>query len=418
MRRAIIPAAFIMILAGAPGGLSFAATAPQSSATSAATAPASTSNTQSTIDVIPANQVVGRTLRDPSGADAGVVDSLVIDTRTGNVDFLLVGSSGSFDTNGGDVALPWQALQHPQTGNGPITTKIDASKILHSPRINSARINELNQPGQRRRIYGYYGYQYPAYYRNGYRPAAVNSRVGVTGPVTAPAPALTQTQTTMAVPAGPAGNQTAAAAPAANAPAPNLPAPSAQVQAAMPGGATQQAQAKPAPAEPPQTEANGALIVTRNAVTSTLEQRGTTSTKALQNASVYDRSGQALGSISTVMIDAKRGEVAYILLSRGGFLGLSQRWYALPVEALVPAPYRGGYRLTADAKTLLAEPQFSVDPNNLPTLVNEAQLASLYQQFGMTPYWEANRPEQAAAVATPNKPRTHAAQPPQKTAAK
>ncbi|HEX5328360.1 MAG TPA: PRC-barrel domain-containing protein [Acetobacteraceae bacterium] len=308
---------------------------------------AASSATSSTIDIVAANSIIGRDLRDPSGADAGTINSLVINTQTGVVDFVMVGGSGSFNPGAGLIALPWMALQSPIGGNGPITIKVSVEKLLRSPRISPERIYWPDQAGQRARIYGYYGYAYPRYYgyNYGYRSGAAP---GYFGPGSSSRPARS-------------GRQLVTQAGAAN-------------------GSGSQA-----------TTANGsgsALVVTRNNVVSTLDARATTSANALQNATVYSRSGDDLGSVAQVMIDVDRGEVAYVLLSRGGFLGLQQRWFVLPIEALVATPYRGGYRLTADAKTLMHEPALNVDQQQLPAQVSASQLATLYNKFHMQPYWQ------------------------------
>ena len=82
-----------------------------------------------------------------------------------------------------------------------------------------------------------------------------------------------------------------------------------------------------------------------------------------------------------------RGNVAYILVSHGGFLGMDENFYAVPIEALSLSPYRGSYRLTVNAQILAHEPALHVERENLPSRVSAAQLATLYRRFGLQPYW-------------------------------
>lgn len=49
---------------------------------------------------------------------------------------------------------------------------------------------------------------------------------------------------------------------------------------------------------------------------------------------VVDRRGRVLGSISDLILDLERGRVAYAVLAVGGFIGIGERLFAIPWEAL------------------------------------------------------------------------------------
>jgi hypothetical protein len=49
---------------------------------------------------------------------------------------------------------------------------------------------------------------------------------------------------------------------------------------------------------------------------------------------VYNSAGESLGSIKEFMIEMKTGRVAYAVLSFGGFLGMGDRLFAVPWQAL------------------------------------------------------------------------------------
>lgn len=93
------------------------------------------------------------------------------------------------------------------------------------------------------------------------------------------------------------------------------------------------------------------------------------------------------GEFDDTMIDVNRGRVAYIMVSHGGFLGMDENLYVIPIEALSLSPYRNSYRLTVNAQTLAHEPALHVKRGTLPSRVSAAQLATLYQRFGVQPYW-------------------------------
>ena len=47
---------------------------------------------------------------------------------------------------------------------------------------------------------------------------------------------------------------------------------------------------------------------------------------------VYDANGEDLGDIKEIMLDMRSGSIGYAVLSFGGFLGLGEKLFAVPVE--------------------------------------------------------------------------------------
>lgn len=74
---------------------------------------------------------------------------------------------------------------------------------------------------------------------------------------------------------------------------------------------------------------------------------------------VFDRRGERLGSVYNFMVDKVTGQVAYAVMSFGGFLGLGERFYPLPWKALTYDPGRGGYVVDLDKKSLEAAPSYA-----------------------------------------------------------
>jgi hypothetical protein len=59
---------------------------------------------------------------------------------------------------------------------------------------------------------------------------------------------------------------------------------------------------------------------------------------------VEDRSGRVLGSVNHMLIDLHRGNVAYVIVAQGGFLGLGESRFPLAWHELELAP-DGSHRL-------------------------------------------------------------------------
>lgn len=67
------------------------------------------------------------------------------------------------------------------------------------------------------------------------------------------------------------------------------------------------------------------------------------SSEKVEGTAVYDRTGQNLGSIHHVMIDKYTGQVAYAVMSFGGFLGIGESYHPLPWKTLTYDTRLGGY---------------------------------------------------------------------------
>src|SRR5262249_43942800 len=64
----------------------------------------------------------------------------------------------------------------------------------------------------------------------------------------------------------------------------------------------------------------------------------------VEGTAVYDAKGEKMGSIERVMIEKRSGQVAYAVLSFGGFLGIGNDYYPIPWDALKYDTSLGGYR--------------------------------------------------------------------------
>jgi PRC-barrel domain len=75
--------------------------------------------------------------------------------------------------------------------------------------------------------------------------------------------------------------------------------------------------------------------------------------------SVYNPKGEKLGSIYDVMLNKMSGQVAYAVMSFGGFLGMGESYHPLPWRALTYDPRQGGYVVDIDRNRLENAPQYS-----------------------------------------------------------
>ena len=89
------------------------------------------------------------------------------------------------------------------------------------------------------------------------------------------------------------------------------------------------------------------------------ETRRLISADKVQGTSVYNRGGDSLGSIYGLMIDKISGQVAYAVMSFGGFLGIGERYHPLPWGALTYDTSRGGYVVDLTREQLEGAPSYA-----------------------------------------------------------
>lgn len=103
----------------------------------------------------------------------------------------------------------------------------------------------------------------------------------------------------------------------------------------------------------------------------------------VKGTSVYDDRGNSLGSIYDVMLDKRRGAVAYAVLSFGGFLGIGDKYHALPWHRLTYNEELGGYVVDVDKRTLEAAPYY--DDANAPDWTTPAYGERIDKYYGVPP---------------------------------
>jgi len=76
---------------------------------------------------------------------------------------------------------------------------------------------------------------------------------------------------------------------------------------------------------------------------------------------VWNDSGEALGAIEELMIDVNTGQIAYAVLSFGGFLGFGDKLFAIPWNALKLDAANQVLKLNVERKVLESAPGFDKD---------------------------------------------------------
>jgi len=78
----------------------------------------------------------------------------------------------------------------------------------------------------------------------------------------------------------------------------------------------------------------------------------------VEGTTVYDRSGNNIGSVKRLMIDKMNGRVAYAVIAFNTFLGLGGEEYTLPWSKLDYDTNLEGYRVDVTKEQVTGSPDF------------------------------------------------------------
>jgi sporulation protein YlmC with PRC-barrel domain len=107
-------------------------------------------------------------------------------------------------------------------------------------------------------------------------------------------------------------------------------------------------------------------------------------------SAVRNLKGDDLGKIHELVLDIVTGRIAYAVLAYGGFLGMGDKLFAIPWEALMKRSDERQFLLDLDENTLKTAPGF--DKDHYPASADANWLSNVYTHYGYTPYWSGDVP--------------------------
>lgn len=114
------------------------------------------------------------------------------------------------------------------------------------------------------------------------------------------------------------------------------------------------------------------------------------SAKKVQGTRIVNRQGDELGHVEDLMIDKMTGRIVYAVLTHGGILGIGEKHFALPWEALSYSSEQEAYLLDIDLELLRAAPGFRRD--QAPDMADRRWGEQIHQYYGYEPYWDGRSP--------------------------
>lgn len=87
------------------------------------------------------------------------------------------------------------------------------------------------------------------------------------------------------------------------------------------------------------------------------------SSDRVEGTKVFSTDGEELGSIDHVMIGKLSGRIEYTVMSFGGFLGMNEKFFPIPWDALDYDTDKDGYVVNIDKDRLKDAPNYDRDSN-------------------------------------------------------
>lgn len=103
---------------------------------------------------------------------------------------------------------------------------------------------------------------------------------------------------------------------------------------------------------------------------------------------VEDAAGKNLGDIEDIVVDDANGRIVYAVLSFGGFLGVNDKFFAIPWRALKPNA-KDDDKLVLDVPKdkLKAAPGF--EKKNWPDMADQRWGLDIHKYYGQDSYWDS-----------------------------
>lgn len=99
---------------------------------------------------------------------------------------------------------------------------------------------------------------------------------------------------------------------------------------------------------------------------------------------VCNKDSEDIGKIKEIMLDMRNGRVSYAVLSFGGFLGVGEKLFAVPWDALKLDTTNKRFMLDVDKARLESAPGF--DKDHWPNMADSIWERSIHAYYGTKPY--------------------------------
>ena len=107
---------------------------------------------------------------------------------------------------------------------------------------------------------------------------------------------------------------------------------------------------------------------------------------SFEGENVVNPQGETIGEIEEIMLDVRGGRIAYAVLAVGGFLGVAEKYFAIPWHAFTMDTDNHRFILDVDKERLSNAPGF--DKDHWPSMADETWALHVHTYYSTRPYWE------------------------------
>ena len=107
---------------------------------------------------------------------------------------------------------------------------------------------------------------------------------------------------------------------------------------------------------------------------------------SFEGETVVNLQGETIGEIEEIMLDVRAGRVAYAVLSVGGFLGIGEKYFAVPWNAITMDTDNHRFVIDVDQDRLKNAQGF--DSDHWPSMADHAWAVKVHDEYRTRPYWE------------------------------
>ena len=100
---------------------------------------------------------------------------------------------------------------------------------------------------------------------------------------------------------------------------------------------------------------------------------------------VYNTAGDNIGEIEDVMLEKTANDIMFAVIGFGGFLGIGEKFHAVPWSVLDYDPERGGYVVPFTKEQLKAAPAYDID--ELTRDDGYGARDTSFKYYNVEPYW-------------------------------
>ncbi|HEX5497584.1 MAG TPA: PRC-barrel domain-containing protein [Thermomicrobiales bacterium] len=101
----------------------------------------------------------------------------------------------------------------------------------------------------------------------------------------------------------------------------------------------------------------------------------------VRNRKVVDRAGDDIGHVDALLVDQRDHKVRFLQVAAGGFLGLGERKFVIPIDAVTSVTPKD-VRIDQTRQHLIGSPAYDPD-----LVYKQDYYSGLYGYYGYPPYW-------------------------------